>query len=1277
MTPRLITRTRVLLCLAPIAALLFTLAFAPTPARAAGQYGECFSSEQIKDVVKEVNGKPETVQETVRTPSGVCQPGWEITSHSNPTDIAPGGHGYINLYVFNVGGANSVAGDPVTVTDVLPAGVTALYAGEPSHPEQQSQFWDCTGNAVGESPRLLDKFEQPATVVTCTPNLLSVSTFLGGGAPLGSQGIVPFGTAVLQEPHPISLEVAVAGTPGQPPHTLTNQASVGGGGARPSVFAATSQPLHISSQPAPFGVANWDGWFSNANGTLDTQAGSHPYEATFDFEVSSEVASNYPEYQTVEVSKGVSEPVLDSQHFERPAGGEFRDVTVDLPPGFVGNPTAVPQCPREDFDANSVAESACPPSTVVGFATSNTLAIGFLSEPIYNLVPPPGVAAEFAFTIEGESTFLDSGVRSGGDSGIVTHTDNNPTGRGVLGAVVTLWGTPGDPSHDPTRCAFKSHLHECTSGAGTAPLLTLPTACGAPQPVSVEVNEWGHESVTAAKTVYLHNSSGPAASPSEPTATGFTGCERLSFGPSISTQPDTVDADSPAGLTVEVKPPVGGLSIEEGLSAADIQDTTVTLPRGLVINPGQAAGLQACKTGDLEGGDDLPLPGENGEEERFAGPAKCPGASKIGTVVIKTPLIEGGAEKQLEGNVFVLESEPPEIKLLVTASGDGVNTKLIGTVHLSEQTGQLTTTFQGTPELPFTDFKLSFSGGAQAALDTPTQCGSYGSEQGFFADFTPWSSPFDADVFPTAEFAIEHGPGGGACSSSPLPFHPELTAGATTDQAGGYTDFSLLLQRGDGQQRIDGLQFKAPEGLTGFLSKVPLCTNAQAEANACPAASKIGHTVVESGPGPYPLVVPEPGQEPAPIYLTESYDGAPFGLAIVVPLHVGPFTLPTQRVRAKIEVNPTTSALTITTNPLPQEVAGVPTDLREIDAVIERPEFMVNPTNCTPSEFSGTAYGTAPPGQNEPNTTAPISSHFGVGACQALKFAPSIAFSTNGKTSKADGADLITKLTYPSAPQGTYADIGYVKVELPKALPSRLTTLQKACTQKQFEANPAGCPAASDIGHAVVHTPLLPVPLEGPAIFVSHGGEAFPSLTMVLQGDGVTVDLVGTTFISKSGITSTTFKTVPDDPFSSFELVLPQGPYSALAANGNLCAQKLVLPNEWVGQNGAPLKNDSPVTVTGCAPSIHVTSHKVKGNTATIQVSVPSAGKLTATAKGLSKGSKKTAGAGTVTVKLHLTTAEQATLKTHKGRKLAAKVKLSFAPKRGGRLTTSTTVLIG
>ncbi len=184
------------------------------------------------------------------------------------------------------------------------------------------------------------------------------------------------------------------------------------------------------------------------------------------------------------------------------------------------------------------------------------------------------------------------------------------------------------------------------------------------------------------------------------------------------------------------------------------------------------------------------------------------------------------------------------------------------------------------------------------------------------------------------------------------------------------------------------------------------------------------------------------------------------------------------------------------------------------------------------------------------------------------------------------------KLTYPNAPFGSQANIARVKVELPKALPSRLTTLQKACSAAQFESNPAGCPPASIVGHAKAITPLIPVPLEGPAYFVSHGGEAFPSLIIVLQGYGVRIDLVGSTFINKAGITSSTFKTVPDQPVGSFELTLPQGPYSALAANGNLCKQKLVMPTEFVAQNGAEIHETTKIAVTGCPRSYAISASR-------------------------------------------------------------------------------------
>jgi hypothetical protein len=276
---------------------------------------------------------------------------------------------------------------------------------------------------------------------------------------------------------------------------------------------------------------------------------------------------------------------------------------------------------------------------------------------------------------------------------------------------------------------------------------------------------------------------------------------------------------------------------------------------------------------------------------------------------------------------------------------------------------------------------------------------------------------------------------------------------------------------------------------------------------------------------------------------------------------------------------------------LPQIIAGVPTDLRTVDAVIDRAGFMFNPTHCAPSAFAGTAWGTPPPGTGGSGATAGISDSFDVVGCKGLPFAPNFKVSTSGRTSKARGASLNAEVVYPPAPAGGSqaageANVASVKVDLPKQLPSRLTTLQKACTARTFEEDPAKCPAASIIGHATAITQVLPVPLTGPAIFVSHGGEAFPSLEIVLQGYGVTVNLVAATFISKAGITSSTFKTLPDVPFTSFDLNLPEGKYSALAANGNLCTSKLVMPTAFTGQNGAEIHESTKIAATGC-PKAH------------------------------------------------------------------------------------------
>jgi hypothetical protein len=1030
-------------------------------------------------------------------------PGYEVFAGFAPTNLPPGGVGVLYLHVYNIGGSGNSEG--ASFTDVLPAGVSV----------------DNTVTRGEGGPLYGDPLDCSVTVVSGR-NVLSCS---GVPSTPGS------GPELVEVPLSISGDVANGAQ-------STNQVTINGGGALKPTTSTIA--VKFSSESTGLGLTNVAAWAGNADGTLDTQAGSHPYELTFAF--------------------GVDSRLYDDDIASIPTGGEIHYINGNLPPGIVGDPTAVPQCNRNTLDE----EGTCPASTWIGVDAVSISGKPNIQFPIYNMVPPAGVAAQFAFNFNGVATFLDAHIRSGGDSAITEHAA--VPARKVTFNSTTIWGVPAEHNG---------------SGLPDVPFLTMPTSCGKPLEFSAEIlGTWQNESLRPPAV------SGPSEN-NEGVPTGLTGCEHLQhFEPTASLAPETSFSDTPTGLTTIVKVPQG--LNPEGLATSGLKETTVTLPEGIAINPGQATGLVACQPSEENVG------GPEAEKESEDGPPSCPAASKVGTDEIATPLLA----KRLKGNVYILQHNPPELQLLVAASGEGVNLKLIGTVHLNEQTGQLVTTFKGTPQdlgtpdAPLTEFVLSFSGGAQAALVTPPTCGVYDST----ADFTPWASPLVEEALTTSNFQITSGPDGSGVAgcTGPLPFTPTMTAGATTDQAAGYTDFTMLLSRADGQQRIEKLQFKTPEGLLGMIAKVPLCEEPQAAAGTCSAASQIGHTVAEVGPGPYPFVLPQNGAPPAPIYLTGPYEGAPFGLSIVVPIVAGPFNLGTEVVRAKIEVDRHTSQLTISTTAFPKTVKGIPTDIREIDAVIDRPEFMFNPTSCEPMSFSGVA-------RSFEGATAPLSSHFQMGSCRSLAFKPDFTVSTSGKTSRANGASLTAKIVYPTGNLGanqasSQSNINSVKVDLPKQLPSRLTTLQKACTAATFAANPANCPAASIVGHARAITPVLPVPIEGPAYFVSHAGEEFPSLIAVLQGYGVTVDLVGSTFINdKTNITSSTFKNVPDVPIASFELSLPQGKYSALAANGNLCKSKLVMPTAFTGQDGAVIHQSTPIAVTGCPKAKKAKKTKAKG----------------------------------------------------------------------------------
>jgi hypothetical protein len=1105
-------------------------------------------------------------------------PGWEITSTTYPTSLKRGGKGGILVQPFNIGAASSSG--RITIVDTLPRGVTASDAGtvqgaggrESVDPEAEidHSHWECSIAAGGEAN----------SVVTCLNGAELPSITGGGGLPAtyaSNHNVQP----------PLMIAVKVEG---EEEGVESNRMRIEGGGAPMPVSAA--DPVVIGSASPGFGLARWGGWFSNADGTLDTQAGSVPYEATFSFDLNT---------------------LLEAKNTElTPAGGELRNAVVKLPPGFVGNPQATVQCTREQFDAEK-----CPAESIVG--TVEPVTEGGIAVPlhrlVFNVVPPVGDPAEFAFTFEGISVFLEPVVRTGGDYGITTRVSNAPQ-RIVISSILTLWGVPNDPSHAPWRCGSTSG---CNPGEGSfgphpalKPFLRMPTSCATPDSFSISGSSWFDEldSFTEPISFLTHGAEGQSA--------GLTECGKLPFKPGVQANPTTSATDSPSGLKFDlhVEQPEKVTALEAGgettgaepaLHEADLKDATIIFPAGLAINPSEADGLQACSEAQVgfTGFKELnptvepgistsqftPEPVEaSGQEEEEARhgvpgePRRCPNAAKLGTVEVNTPLIA----HPLPGGIYLAkQGENPFGSLLalyitVYDPASGVVVKLPGKIEADPVTGQLTVSVEQNPQVPFEDFKISLFEGTRSPLTTPSTCGTFSTG----SSLTPWSSPEAPSVSPEGSFGITEASGGGACpaAAGQGPNAPAFSAGTFTPIAGTYSPFVLDLSREDGSQRLRALNVTLPPGLIGKIAGIAQCPQANIEAAehrnglgqgaleasspSCPAASEVGSAHIGAGSG-------TPFYVTGHAYLAGPYRGAPFSIVVVTPAVAGPFDLGAVVVRSALFINPLTAQVSVQSDPFPTILDGIPLDLRSITVEITRSQFTLNPTSCSKMSIVGSSTGES--------SQAPLSAPFQVGGCTGLPFKPTFTASTQGKASKAKGASLSVKLTaHPGE-----ANVGKVDVQIPSQLPSRLSTLQKACTEAQFNTNPAGCPTASDVATATVHTPILNVPLTGPVYFVSHGGAAFPELVLVLQGEGVTIDLVGNTDI-KGKVTYSRFEAVPDAPFTSFELNAPQGPFSILGANVpasakySLCGQNLTMPTVLTGQNGVVVKQNTKLTITGC-----------------------------------------------------------------------------------------------
>ncbi len=919
---------------------------------------------------------------------------------------------------------------------------------------------------------------------------------------------------------------------------------------------------------------------------------------------------------------------------EAPAAGQSpatdgpKDMLVELPPGLLADPQAPLRCPP----VYVLSSRACPAATQVGVFTIHLDGGEAELGPIVNLQPNAGQAAALGLEIPTASaekiTVPASGrlVRGAGGYALAIAIDGLPL-TDVRSVETTLWGVPAETDHDPLRGLFcnatdANQPWSCEGGGESAdvaptPFLTLPSDCAAgPRQASA----WGDSWEAAGRYVQA-----------QATLPAVTGCTQLSFAPEVKLAPDTLLAEAPVGLGVGIEVPQQQSA--QAPATPPLRQATITLPAGLSISPAGAAGLRSCPASGSEG-IDMPsglnaagealspaevgegeAPGPSGEAQLARG--HCPEASTVGNAEASTPLLArqllgrvylaapgcGGVGQQVCGEADALDGNLYRVYVELGGAGEtadqGVIVKLEAQIDVNPATGQLSLKILEAPQLPLSHLKIELYGSPHALLDNPATCVPAATS----ASLTPWSAP---GVTPEGMFVsgtVDATPSSSYEASScaePPALNPGFLAGTVDAQAGAFSPLTVAVTRGDGEQYLSRIQVQAPPGLLGMLASVPLCEADLASVGACPQASRIGDTAIAAGAGSNPL------EMPGSVYLTGPYAGAPFGLSIVTLAQVGPFNLGLVTIRARIDIDPQSGALTITSDPLPQIVLGVPLRLRRITLDLDRPDFIFNPTNCDAQQITATVTGTL-------GASADVSSPFAAGDCKSLAFKPALSASTSGRAGARNGAALDVKLSFPTTAPGNEANLRRIKLALPKQLASRLTTLQRACEDTVFKANPAACPRPSIVGAARVRTPMLSTPLAGPVYFVSHGGAAFPSLVVVLQGEGIRFDLRGSTAIDAKDITSATFVAVPDVPVSSFELYLPQGTHSALGAGASLCppartvtvrrsvtrrvdgrsvrrtvlVRKRVTPSlamatELVAQNGAILHERTKLAVSGC-----------------------------------------------------------------------------------------------
>ena len=1056
---------------------------------------------------------------------------YDIKTVWGPTEMRPGGEGMLSVKVQNIGPSDPVG--EIKIVDHLPPGVSVKEVTDPAG-------MYCWGT----------------TTLICKGQSSNFSSWNFG----------------------VRLQFVVQVAPGvSGVHDNTATVSGGGGEERSDV-----DPIVFGEGEEHFGLVpqSVEGDAFSQEHPLpgyERQAGTHPFETRFYFDFNEYFAHapNVAQFPGIPLTKPV---------------GRVRTIETILPRGLIGTNEATPKCTGTEFLGSGqefFQGAGCKPDSQVGYMKvmlSNGWddgGWGFLNEvprvALYNLVPPKGVAADIGYKIGqiaiGHIFFTLDSAHDYALKATAPYINDIEAIRGVQ---FVLWGVPGDPAHSERRTTFAHFLpngepdFEYPAWGAEAsppyrPFITLPMDCGVDNgPFLQSVESW--------------NNPGEFTSPLPgQTDLSVSGCEdqRIRFHPKITMQPTDRSADTPTGLDVHLEVPqrdqsmrsvdeVSNLYNESGnehaIDTPPMKRVVVTFPKGMTISTSAAQGLGVCTSAELGLGTDSPV--------------TCPDNSQYGQLTLHTPLLP--PDEPMRGYIYIAKKgDNPyhnflSMYFVIQEPQRGLLIKIPGKIDLDPVTGQIKVTFDDLPQFPVSDMQLTYKGGVRTALTNPPTCGT----KTITATFYSWAHPEEPNTV-TDSYKITHKADGSPCveNLSERPFNPQMSMGTVNPNAGSYSPFIFRMTRSDDDQELSQIGLQMPPGLTSKIAGITECSDEaleeaanplrtgteEREAPSCPASSLIGTTEVGSGIG-VPLTF-----FPGRLYLAGPYNGAPLSLAVITPAMPGPYDLGVIVVRSAVEVDPETTAIHVLSDPFPQIYQGIPVRIRDIRLKLDRPETMLNPTNCDPMSIDAHVTGAG----GDVNTTADDTSadtttSFQVANCLRLGFGPKLSLKLKGGTGRSDHPSLKATLTEREGDANPHK----VQVTLPSSEFLDQGHIRTICTRVQFaegDGNGEHCPLGSIYGYARAWTPLLDQPVEGPVILRSSS-HTLPDIVLALHGL-INVDVVGR-IDSLHGRIRSTFEAVPDQPLSKFELTLKGGGKGLLVNSKSLCAVNIPATVLVDGQNG-------------------------------------------------------------------------------------------------------------